>query len=239
MREEIIKLENLTKIYKRGKEKIKGIDGIDLKIYPGDYIAILGPSGAGKTTLLNMLGCIDSPSEGKIYFCSKDGNELELSSLKENQLDAFRRGNIGFVFADFFLIPSLTATENAALPLLFSDGKKVENDYPQKVLRMVGLGHRLNHKPLHLSGGEMQRVAVARSIVNRPKILLADEPTANLDTTNSETIFNIFDELNRDGMTIIVATHAEELALKAKRIIHLEDGKLIGEKVLTSTGGGE
>jgi ABC-type lipoprotein export system ATPase subunit len=177
-----------------------------------------------------MLGCIDSPTEGRIRFFSEDGNQLELSSLRENKLDAFRRRNIGFVFADFFLIPSLTATENVALPLLFSDEKRVEDEYPQKVLKMVDLGHRLSHKPLHLSGGEMQMVAVARSIVNQPKILLADEPTANLDTTNSEIIFNIFEELNRDGMTIIVATHSEELAKKAKRIIFLQDGRIIQDK---------
>jgi len=230
MTKELFYIEGITKIYRRGKEEIKGVDGLTLNIERGEYISILGPSGAGKTTFLNMLGCIDSPTDGKIYFCSEDGNKLELSSLKENQLDAFRRRNIGFVFADFFLIPSLTATENVALPLLFSDEKRVEDEYPQKVLKMVDLGHRLSHKPLHLSGGEMQRVAVARSIVNQPKILLADEPTANLDTTNSEIIFNIFEELNRDGMTIIVATHSEELAKKAKRIIFLQDGRIIQDK---------
>jgi putative ABC transport system ATP-binding protein len=230
MRKELFYLEGITKIYRRGKEEIKGVDGLTLNIERGEYISILGPSGAGKTTFLNMLGCIDSPTDGRIRFFSEDGNQLELSSLRENKLDAFRRRNIGFVFADFFLIPSLTATENVALPLLFSDEKRVEDEYPQKVLKMVDLGHRLSHKPLHLSGGEMQRVAVARSIVNQPKILLADEPTANLDTTNSEIIFNIFEELNRDGMTIIVATHSEELAKKAKRIIFLQDGRIIQDK---------
>ena len=230
MTKELFNLEGITKIYRRGKEEIKGVDGLTLNIERGEYISILGPSGAGKTTFLNMLGCIDSPTEGRIRFFSEDGNQLELSSLRENKLDAFRRRNIGFVFADFFLIPSLTATENVALPLLFSDEKRVEDEYPQKVLKMVDLGHRLSHKPLHLSGGEMQRVAVARSIVNQPKILLADEPTANLDTTNSEIIFNIFEELNRDGMTIIVATHSEELAKKAKRIIFLQDGRIIQDK---------
>jgi len=230
MTKELFYIEGITKIYRRGKEEIKGVDGLTLNIERGEYISILGPSGAGKTTFLNMLGCIDSPTEGRIRFFSEDGNQLELSSLRENKLDAFRRRNIGFVFADFFLIPSLTATENVALPLLFSDEKRVEDEYPQKVLKMVDLGHRLSHKPLHLSGGEMQRVAVARSIVNQPKILLADEPTANLDTTNSEIIFNIFEELNRDGMTIIVATHSEELAKKAKRIIFLQDGRIIQDK---------
>jgi putative ABC transport system ATP-binding protein len=230
MTKELFYIEGITKIYRRGKEEIKGVDGLTLNIERGEYISILGPSGAGKTTFLNMLGCIDSPTEGRIRFFSEDGNQLELSSLGENKLDAFRRRNIGFVFADFFLIPSLTATENVALPLLFSDEKRVEDEYPQKVLKMVDLGHRLSHKPLHLSGGEMQMVAVARSIVNQPKILLADEPTANLDTTNSEIIFNIFEELNRDGMTIIVATHSEELAKKAKRIIFLQDGRIIQDK---------
>ncbi len=230
MTKELFNLEEITKIYRRGKEEIKGVNGITLKIKKGEYISILGPSGAGKTTFLNMLGCIDSPTSGKLIFNKDNGDKLDLTDMKENRLDEFRRENIGFVFADFFLIPSLTATENVELPLLFSSDKKVEQDYSKKVLETVGLGHRLTHKPLHLSGGEMQRVAVARSIVNRPKVLLADEPTANLDTGNSEVIFNLFEELNSKGMTVIVATHAEELARRAKRIIFLLDGKIVEDK---------
>ena len=230
MTKELFYLEKITKIYRRGREEIKGVDGINLKIDKGEYISILGPSGAGKTTFLNMLGCIDSPTSGKLIFCPDKENKFDLTIMKENRLDEFRRENIGFVFADFFLIPSLTATENVELPLLFSSDKKVEQGYSKKVLEMVGLGHRLTHKPLHLSGGEMQRVAVARSIVNRPKVLLADEPTANLDTGNSEVIFNLFEELNSMGMTVIVATHAEELAKRAKRIIFLSDGKIVEDK---------
>lgn len=230
MTKELFNLEEITKIYRRGKEEIKGVNGITLKIKKGEYISILGPSGAGKTTFLNMLGCIDSPTSGKLIFNEDNGDKLDLTDMKENKLDEFRRENIGFVFADFFLIPSLTATENVELPLLFSSDKKVEQDYSKKVLETVGLGYRLTHKPLHLSGGEMQRVAVARSIVNRPKVLLADEPTANLDTGNSEVIFNLFEELNSKGMTVIVATHAEELARRAKRIIFLLDGKIVEDK---------
>ncbi len=230
MTKELFNLEEITKIYRRGKEEIKGVNGITLKIKKGEYISILGPSGAGKTTFLNMLGCIDSPTSGKLIFNEDNGDKLDLTDMKENKLDEFRRENIGFVFADFFLIPSLTATENVELPLLFSSDKKVEQDYSKRVLEMVGMGHRLTHKPLHLSGGEMQRVAVARSIVNRPKVLLADEPTANLDTGNSEVIFNLFEELNSQGMTVIVATHAEELARRAKRIIFLLDGKIVEDK---------
>jgi putative ABC transport system ATP-binding protein len=230
MTKELFNLEGITKIYRRGKEEIKGVNGITLKIKKGEYISILGPSGAGKTTFLNMLGCIDSPTSGKLIFYGDDGDEFNLTNMKENKLDEFRRENIGFVFADFFLIPSLTATENVELPLLFSSDKKVEQDYSKRVLEIVGLGHRLTHKPLHLSGGEMQRVAVARSIVNRPKVLLADEPTANLDTGNSEVIFNLFEELNSKGMTVVVATHAEELARRAKRIIFLLDGKIVEDK---------
>jgi len=230
MIKELFNLEGITKIYRRGKEEIKGVNGITLKIKKGEYISILGPSGAGKTTFLNMLGCIDSPTSGKLIFYEDNGDKFDLTDMKENKLDEFRRENIGFVFADFFLIPSLTATENVELPLLFSSDKKVEQDYSKKVLEIVGLGHRLTHKPLHLSGGEMQRVAVARSIVNRPKVLLADEPTANLDTGNSEVIFNLFEELNSKGMTVVVATHAEELALRAKRIIFLQDGKIVEDR---------
>ena len=230
MTKELFNLEGITRIYKRGNEEIKGVDGINLKIDKGEYISILGPSGAGKTTFLNMLGCIDSPTSGKLIFYGDNRDKFDLTNMKENRLDEFRRENIGFVFADFFLIPSLTATENVELPLLFSSDKKVEQGYSKKVLEMVGLGHRLTHKPLHLSGGEMQRVAVARSIVNRPKVLLADEPTANLDTGNSEVIFNLFEELNSMGMTVIVATHAEELAKRAKRIIYLSDGKIVEDK---------
>jgi len=230
MIKELFNLEGITKIYRRGKEEIKGVNGITLKIKKGEYISILGPSGAGKTTFLNMLGCIDSPTSGKLIFYEDNGDKFDLTDMKENKLDEFRRENIGFVFADFFLIPSLTATENVELPLLFSSDKKVEQDYSKRVLEIVGLGHRLTHKPLHLSGGEMQRVAVARSIVNRPKVLLADEPTANLDTGNSEVIFNLFEELNSKGMTVVVATHAEELALRAKRIIFLQDGKIVEDR---------
>jgi putative ABC transport system ATP-binding protein len=230
MTKELFNLEEITKIYRRGKEEIKGVNGITLKIKKGEYISILGPSGAGKTTFLNMLGCIDSPTSGKLIFNKDNGDKFDLTDMKENKLDEFRRENIGFVFADFFLIPSLTATENVELPLLFSSDKKVEQDYSKRVLEIVGLGHRLTHKPLHLSGGEMQRVAVARSIVNRPKVLLADEPTANLDTGNSEVIFNLFEELNSKGMTVVVATHAEELARRAKRIIFLQDGKIVEDR---------
>jgi putative ABC transport system ATP-binding protein len=148
--------------------------------------------------------------------------------MKENKLDEFRKGITGFVFADFFLLHSLTATENVELPLIFYNGEKVEDGYSKKVLEMVGLGYRLTHKPLHLSGGEMQRVAVARSMVNKPKVLLADEPIANLDTGNGEIIFNLFEELNSKRMTVVVATHAEELAKRAKRIIFMQDGRMVG-----------
>jgi len=230
MTKELFNLEGITRIYKRGSEQIKGVDNLNLKIDKGEYISILGPSGAGKTTFLNMLGCIDSPTSGKLIFYPDDGEIIELTKMKENKLDEFRRENIGFVFADFFLLHSLTATENVELPLIFSNGKKVEDGYSKKVLEMVGLGHRLTHKPLHLSGGEMQRVAVARSMVNQPKVLLADEPTANLDTGNSEIIFNLFEELNSKGMTVVVATHAEELAKRARRIIFLQDGKVVEDR---------
>lgn len=230
MTNELFYLKGITRIYKRGNEEIKGVDGLTLRIEKGEYISLLGPSGAGKTTFLNMLGCIDSPTSGKLIFYPDNGDKIELTDMKENRLDQFRRENIGFVFADFFLLTSLTATENVELPLIFSNSKKVEANYPKKVLEMVGLGHRLTHKPLHLSGGEMQRVAVARSIVNRPKVLLADEPTANLDTGNSDVIFNLFEELNSRGMTVVVATHAEELAKRAKRIIFLQDGKIVEDR---------
>lgn len=230
MTKELFNLEGITRIYKRGNEEIKGVDALTLKIEKGEYISILGPSGAGKTTFLNMLGCIDSPTSGKLIFYQDNGEMIELTKMKENKLDEFRRENIGFVFADFFLLHSLTATENVELPLIFSNGKNAEDGYSKKVLEMVGLGHRLTHKPLHLSGGEMQRVAVARSMVNRPKVLLADEPTANLDTGNSEIIFNLFEELNSKGMTVVVATHAEELAKRAKRIIFLQDGKIVEDR---------
>lgn len=230
MTKELFNLEGITRIYKRGSEQIKGVDNLNLKIDKGEYISILGPSGAGKTTFLNMLGCIDSPTSGRLVFYSDSGEAIELTGMKENKLDEFRRENIGFVFADFFLLHSLTATENVELPLIFSNSKKLEDGYSKKVLEMVGLGHRLTHKPLHLSGGEMQRVAVARSIVNQPKVLLADEPTANLDTGNSEVIFNLFEELNNMGMTVVVATHAEELAKRAKRTIFLQDGKIVEDR---------
>ena len=216
----IVELKDVTKIYKRGSEEVHALDGVNLRIERGDFLAIVGPSGSGKTTLLNLIGCLDKPTSGTIEIDGKNVTEE-----KESVLTNIRRHTIGFVFQQFFLIPTLTVLENAQIPGLFSrDSNRVEN--ANKWLNLVGLEGRLEHLPSQLSGGEMQRVAIARSLVNSPSILLADEPTGNLDTASAHTIFDIFNKLNNNGLTIIMVTHNTELARGCKRIIRLEDGKI-------------
>ena len=218
----LLKTQNLTKIYKLTAENIRAVNGVSLDIRQGDFVALMGPSGSGKTTLLDMIGCLDMISGGKLEVLGKD-----VSSAKENALVNMRRSGISFIFQDFLLISSLTALENAELPLSFSRqyqgrSKSVE------ILRKVGLGHRMNHLPKELSGGERQRVAIARALATSPKILLADEPTGNLDTKSAQEIFDIFKKLNKEeGLTIIVATHNPKLGSQANKVVYLQDGKII------------
>ncbi len=214
----MIGLRKIEKSYRRGAEDVRALRGVDLSVDKEELLAITGPSGAGKTTLLHILGCLDQPTSGEVLI---DG--VDASRLPEAELVKLRRDKIGFVFQQFYLIPGLSVYDNIALPLLFS--KKPAS--PEKITRlaeMVGLEHRLEHVPSQLSGGEMQRTAIARGLVNEPEILLADEPTGNLDSDNSEKIFEILRSLRHNGLTIVMITHNPELATRADRTVHIKDG---------------
>lgn len=224
MKECIIKAEKLTKIYKLPAEKIQAIREIDLEIYTGDFIAVMGPSGSGKTTLLDSIGCLTTISEGKLFVLDKD-----VSRANESKLVSIRRQFISFVFQDFLLINSLTALENVLMPLYFA---RIPQDQNKAIalLDKVGLAHRVNHLPHQLSGGEKQRVAIARALIASPKLLLADEPTGNLDSKSSQEILDIFKQFNKEeNLTIFVATHDQELGSQASKIIYLKDGKKINK----------
>jgi putative ABC transport system ATP-binding protein len=214
----MIRLNKVEKIYLRGSEAVRALRGVDLEIKPGEFAAVTGPSGAGKTTLLHILGCLDTPVRGEVLF---DG--VRVDRMSEKELTRIRREKIGFIFQQFYLIPGLSVADNIALPLLFKkeqpDKKRIE-----ALARMVGLEKRTGHVPAALSGGEMQRTAIARALVNQPEIILADEPTGNLDSENSEKIFNILKELNNNGLTVLMITHNLDLASRAERIIKMNDG---------------
>lgn len=214
----IIKTDSLSKTYKRGSETVYALQDANLTIEAGEFISIIGPSGSGKTTLMNMLGCLDAPSSGNYLL-----NGIQIAGLKEKDLVKVRQDNIGFVFQQFFLLPTLTVRENVELPLLF---KNKGSNRSRELLETVGLTHRHTHLPKELSGGEMQRVAVARALINSPKILLADEPTGNLDSKNSEKVIALFRELHRSGLTVIMVTHNPELARITDRTITITDGKI-------------
>ena len=213
--------EGLTRIFQRGSEKLYALRGVDFQISPGEIVSIVGRSGSGKTTLLNMIGCLDTLSEGTLYI----GN-TEVSRLKEKDLIKVRRENIGFVFQLFYLIPTLTAYENALLPLLFAR-RLDKKEKVKEIFQKVGLGERLNMLPSELDGGDMQRIAVARALVNDPKIILADEPTGRLESKSKEKIFGLFKKLAEDGLAIIIATHDLGLASRADRMIRLKDGMVV------------
>jgi ABC-type lipoprotein export system ATPase subunit len=215
----IINAIDLKKYYKMGKVEIAALAGVSLDIKKGDFLAILGSSGSGKTTLLNIIGCLDKPSSGKLIVANND-----VTDLPEKKLVEIRRKHFGFIFQQFFLIPTLTVQENVMLPIFFS-GKKVPSKFIDDVLERVGLLNRKKHLPSELSGGEMQRVAIARALVNNPEVIIADEPTGNLDSQNAKNIFELFFNLNNNfGVTVICATHNLELAKRAKGIIELKDG---------------
>jgi putative ABC transport system ATP-binding protein len=221
MKDFAIRANKLKKIYSSAFEKIVALKEIDIEIEKGEFVTIMGPSGAGKTTFLNLVGCLDRPTSGRLDILGC--NSIELN---EGKLSRIRVDKIGFVFEEFFLISSLNALENVQLPLIFARNYK-NNNRPSTLLKRVGLDHRLTHFPNELSGGELQRVAVARALVNNPEILLADEPTGNLDTKNAQGLFDLFRELNREeGLTIVVATHNNRLGHSTDRIIHLKDGKI-------------
>lgn len=217
---EIIVARDLTKVYRRGREEIYALKGVDFHLGEEEFVSIIGPSGSGKTALLNILGCLDTPSGGSLRL-----NGTETHGLKEGDLVKLRRENIGFVFQQFYLMPTLTARENIELPLLFSK-KNVNKSRINDVLEMVGLGDRGDHLPGQLSGGEMQRVAIGRALINDPKILLADEPTGNLDSATAQKIYELFHDLNRKGLALVIVTHNIELSRLAQKIYTLRDGQI-------------
>lgn len=214
----------LTRIYRRGSEEIRALDGVSLTIGRGEFVSVMGPSGSGKTTLINLLGCLDNPSAGKLDLAGKSifGNG---NVLGERELTRIRREVFGYIFQNFYLIPTLTVRENVALPLAFYRKPGAEEEV-DRLLEMLGMNHRMNHLPGQISGGEMQRVAIARALVNRPEILLADEPTGNLDTKRSGEIGEVLQDLNRNsGITILMVTHDPGFAKLGERLIEMRDGQ--------------
>ena len=216
----IIALKGIKREFNLGDETIYALKEINLDIYKNEYVALMGPSGSGKSTLMNILGCLDTPTAGQNFL---DGNDVSKSS--DNELAAVRNKQIGFIFQTFNLIPRLTTIENVALPLIYAGWSKKERDERAvEVLKQVGLGDRMKHKPNELSGGQRQRVAVARALVNNPSLILADEPTGNLDTKTSYEIMKLFEEIHANGNTIVVVTHEEDIAGYAHRVVRMRDG---------------
>lgn len=226
MMNSIIHLENIRKSYFLGKQELQVLKGISLSIKKNEFVALMGPSGSGKSTLMNILGCLDTPTGGDYYL-----NGQRVSEMQDNELADVRNREIGFVFQQFNLLPRLSALENVALPLIYSGiPKKQRMEMSMAVLEQVDLSDRSHHRPNELSGGQCQRVAIARALVNNPSLLLADEPTGNLDTKTSYEIMHIFDKIHEAGNTIVLVTHEEDIAQYAKRIIRLRDGVIETDK---------
>lgn len=220
MSKSIIEIKGITRDFPLGNEIVYVLKGIDLHINKGEYVALMGPSGSGKSTLMNILGCLDTPTSGSYVLNGKD-----VSKMEDDELAEIRNKEIGFVFQTFNLLPRTTALDNVALPMVYAGyGKEDRNKRATQVLTQVGLSDRMDHKPNQLSGGQRQRVAVARALVNHPSIILADEPTGNLDSKTSVEIMNLFDEIHANGNTVILVTHEEDIAKHAHRIIRLKDG---------------
>ena len=220
--EPIIELKDIKKEYKIGTEEIHALSGVTLNIYKNEYVALMGPSGSGKSTLMNMLGCLDTPTSGEYIL-----NKLAVAQMSDNELAEVRNKQIGFVFQTFNLLPRSTTLENVMLPLVYAGiEKNKREEMAKKVLEQVGLGNRMTHKPNELSGGQRQRVAIARALVNKPAIILADEPTGNLDSKTSTEIMGLLEEIHKNGNTIILVTHEEDIAAHAHRIVRLKDGKV-------------
>ncbi|WP_297452930.1 ABC transporter ATP-binding protein [Persephonella sp.] len=220
---EVIRLENVNKIYETAGIKTHALKDINLTIYEGEFVAIMGASGSGKTTLMNIMGCLDTPTSGKYYLMGKD-----VSTLDDDHLSEIRNRYIGFVFQQFFLIPYLTAYENILVPVIYSKYNfKEKEKEAEKILEKIGLKDKKNHKPNQLSGGQQQRVAIGRALINNPELILADEPTGALDSKTAKEIMKIFVELNNSGKTIVLITHDPNVASYARRIVRISDGKII------------
>ncbi|MCA0131994.1 ABC transporter ATP-binding protein [Winogradskyella alexanderae] len=226
MSDNVIEIRNIIRDFKLGQETVHVLKGIDLDIKRGEYVAIMGPSGSGKSTLMNLLGCLDTPTSGTYILNGKD-----VSQMTDDELAEIRNTEIGFVFQTFNLLPRTTALENVALPMIYAGAsKKLRSERASEVLTDVGLADRMDHKPNQLSGGQRQRVAVGRALVNKPSIILADEPTGNLDSKTSLEIMELFNEIHAKGNTVIMVTHEEDIAANAKRVIRLIDGMVASDK---------
>ena len=221
----IIRMESIRKVYDTGKVKVEALKGIDLDVQPGEFVAIVGPSGSGKSTLMNLLGCLDTPTEG-LYEIGGDN----VAGVTRDQLAEIRNRRVGFVFQSFNLLPHLSAAENVEMPMLFGGvSPKERRARAAQLLERVGLGDRLTHKPTELSGGQMQRVAIARALAMNPDMLLADEPTGNLDTSSGTDIMSIFNELWQSGRTLVIITHDPALARRASRVVEIRDGRITND----------
>ncbi len=234
----VLKLEDISKVYGSGELAVHALRSIDLQVYDGEYIAIMGPSGSGKSTLMNIVGCLDTPTAGQYWI-----DDTEVSRLKDDQLALIRNRAIGFIFQGYNLLPNLTAQENVELPLIYRGVNRSERErLALAALDRVGLADRLTHRPSELSGGQQQRVAIARAITGEPRILLADEPTGNLDSVSEQEILEVFRTLNIQGMTILVVTHDLTVANQCQRLITMHDGSIVGDNVLVGqnqSGGAE
>ena len=223
MRQEpIIRVRDLHREYEMGAEVVRALDGVDLEIFPNEYVAIMGPSGSGKSTMMNLIGCLDTPSSGEYWLAGH-----EVSTMSDDELARIRNQEIGFVFQTFNLLPRASALHNVELPLIYAGVKaRVRRENARDALERVGLADRTHHKPNELSGGQRQRVAIARALVNNPSILLADEPTGNLDSVTSEDIMSVFADLHAQGQTVIMVTHEPAIAAHAHRVVTLKDGRV-------------
>ncbi len=221
----IVDMNNITKVYRVGETEVPVLRGINLSMETGEFVALMGPSGCGKSTLMNILGCLDRPTDGRV---SLNGNDL--GTLSESELARIRRDEIGFIFQNFNLIGRMSNLKNVELPMIFQEtARDLRRDRARELLESVGLGHRLDYSPLNLSGGERQRVAIARALANNPSIILADEPTGNLDQKSTDEIVDIMKTLNRDGHTIIMVTHDVETTKYCSRVVRMRDGQILKE----------
>lgn len=220
--ETLVEVQDICKIYNPGENEVRALDRVSLKIQKGEFVAIIGHSGSGKSTLMNMLGCLDVPTSGQYFLNGKD-----VSHMTDDELSDIRNMEIGFIFQGFNLIPNLTAQENVELPLIYRGvGRKERASLAVESLEMVGLSHRMDHKPSEMSGGQQQRVAIARAIAAKPPVILADEPTGNLDSKSTQEIMNVLKDLHKSGRTVILITHDDEIAAQVKRVIRIKDGQI-------------
>ena len=223
----IIEMKNIRKVYDTGKVKVEALKGIDLTIERGEFVAVVGPSGSGKSTLMNLVGCLDTPTDGIYRLAGED-----VQGLSRDQLADIRNRRVGFVFQNFNLLPHISAFENVEMPMLFGAvSQKERRERATELLERVGLGDRIDHKPTELSGGQMQRVAIARALAMNPDIILADEPTGNLDTTSGSDIMSVFTDLWQAGRTLVIITHDPALARRASRVIYVQDGNILSDEV--------